>query len=167
MYSIGGLCTYTDQWVSQQYEHWSDPDTNFTSNETTFYQNEMDNNFNINEIIYESNDFNEYETDFNEYETEQANEEEQQFQQEQQEQEEQEQYQQHQLHQQHFGYNLSSYVFVPYYGALQQNPVTSPSFPWHQQLVAPRTYLSGDAMPFIPAKSGTRKFLLLFLFYIY
>lgn len=147
MYSIDGYRTYTDQLVPAMFERWPDPDTNFTVNESSFYRNEMErNNCKINENIYKSNDFNEKKT--------------KQPQQKQQQQQQQQKKQKPQP--QHIGYNLptmSSYVFIPYFGSLQQNPASASSIFWHQhaELAAHRTYLSSDAMPFIPAKSGACK----------
>lgn len=55
---------------------------------------------------------------------------------------------------------VSSYLFVPLYGAMQQNPATS-SLIWQQQQeqAKPKRQvgrcLSSDATPFIPSKSET------------
>lgn len=59
-------------------------------------------------------------------------------------------------------YSMASYMLIPLYGAMQQNPATSPPRNWQQkqqrqQPKQNRPFLSSDAMPFIPTKFETSK----------
>lgn len=127
MYSIDGYRTYTDQLVPGMFERWHDPDTTFTVNESSIYRNEMERNCTINENIYKSNDI----------KTKQHN----------------------------IGYHLptmGSYFFIPYFGPTNPPNLSAAPMIWHQpsttksnQLIG--SYLSSDAIPFIPTKSGSRK----------
>lgn len=127
MYPIEGY-RYADQLVPAMLDRWPDPDTGFTVNESSFYRNEMErNNCKINETIYKTNDFNETKA----------------------------------KHNNNIAYNLSTmsnYVFIPYFGGLQSNSTTTSSIVWHHMSDANHhigSYLSSDATPFIPAKSGS------------
>lgn len=133
MYSMDGYRAYTDQLVLAIFERWPDPDTNFTVNDSSFYPNEIERN-NCN------NNENIYKlNDSNEKKTKHLKQQ-----------------------QQHIGYGIPT-MFIPYFGALQQSP-TSP-ITWHQHQGSPthRTYLSTDAMPFIPTKCGHRKYFSFFI----
>lgn len=128
MYPIDGY-RYADQLVPAMFERWPDPDTNFTPNESSFYRNELErNNCKISENIYKTNEFNETKTKHN-----------------------------------NIGYNLrpmSSYLFIPYFGGLQPNAAPPSPIVWHRTTDPNHhigSYLSSDAIPFIPAKSGSRK----------
>lgn len=62
-------------------------------------------------------------------------------------------------------YSMASYMLIPLYGTMQQNPATSPPRNWqqkqqHQQPKQNRPnsgFLSSDAIPFIPTKFETSK----------
>lgn len=57
---------------------------------------------------------------------------------------------------------VSSYMYLPFYGTMQQSPATS-SVIW-QQSAKQKRFLSSDATPFIPAKSDPSKRVHLLLF---
>lgn len=131
MYSIDGYTAYADHLVPVR--RWPDPNVTFATNESFYDLERSDNNIVTNDNIYKSNEFNESTSTSatNAYSNRTSA----------------------------APAHASSYLFIPFYGALQQNPATA-SLIWQQNSEGKRSiggFLSTDAIPFIPSKSETSK----------